>query len=120
MSNLDCPQQARCPGCPYGDEPYAQGLARKQARVEAALASYRELAPVLQPIVAAEPVVAYRLRAKLVSERSALGLYARGSHRVGVDARHASLDGRAHRGNAGVGPGALGLQRAPQKGTERE
>ncbi|HEY6080044.1 MAG TPA: methyltransferase [Polyangiaceae bacterium] len=82
MSDLDCPKQARCPGCPYGDEPYAQGLASKQARVAQALASYVELAPLLEPSRAADPIVGYRLRAKLVSQRSALGLYARGSHRV--------------------------------------
>src|SRR6187401_3037537 len=82
VSDLDCPKQTRCPGCPYGSEPYAQGLASKQARVAQALASYVELAPLLEPMRAAEPLVAYRLRAKLVSQRSALGLYARGSHRV--------------------------------------
>jgi 23S rRNA (uracil1939-C5)-methyltransferase len=82
VTELDCAKQQICPGCPLGAAPYARSLELKEARVVDALRSYVELRPALVPIVAATPVVGYRLRAKLVSEGSALGLYARASHRV--------------------------------------
>lgn len=82
VTELDCPKQQICPGCPLGAAPYSRGLELKQARVVDALGGYVELRPALVPIVAATPVVGYRLRAKLVSDGSTLGLYARASHRV--------------------------------------
>jgi 23S rRNA (uracil1939-C5)-methyltransferase len=82
VSTLDCPKQARCPGCPLGAEPYASGLATKGQRLARALSDFRDLEPELLPLRAASPVLAYRTRAKLVSEGRALGLYERGSHRV--------------------------------------
>jgi 23S rRNA (uracil1939-C5)-methyltransferase len=81
-SNLSCPLQARCPGCPLGDRPYALGLAQKGGGLAAALGPYRELGPELPPARAATGTQAYRLRAKLVSRGRALGLFERGSHRV--------------------------------------
>jgi 23S rRNA (uracil1939-C5)-methyltransferase len=82
VTELECSKHRDCPGCPHGAEPYAASLPTKHALVANVLSSYAELAPALEAIVPAEPVLAYRLRAKLVSEGSALGLYARGSHRV--------------------------------------
>jgi 23S rRNA (uracil1939-C5)-methyltransferase len=82
VSRLDCPKQARCPGCPLGDQPYEEGLHQKALDVRRAFASYTELAPELAATRAATPTHAYRLRAKLVVDGKALGLYERGSHRV--------------------------------------
>lgn len=82
MSRLDCPKQARCPGCPLGSEPYAAGLAWKGRALAQALAGYSELVPRLREPRAASPLLQYRLRAKLVVAGRALGLYERGSHRV--------------------------------------
>lgn len=79
---LDCPKQARCPGCPLGAEPYEAGLAEKGAGLAAALSAYPQLRPTLLPPRAATPTLEYRLRAKLVSRGRALGLYERGSHSV--------------------------------------
>lgn len=82
MSQLDCPLQARCPGCPLGDEAYQVGLSRKGDDLARALAPYTELRPELLPPRAASPTHAYRLRAKLVVEGKSLGLFERGSHSV--------------------------------------
>ncbi len=82
MTSLDCPKQARCPGCPLGAEPYASGLLKKGQLLGDSLSDFRELAPELLPPRAASPVHAYRTRAKLVSQGRALGLYERASHRV--------------------------------------
>jgi 23S rRNA (uracil1939-C5)-methyltransferase len=79
---LDCPKQARCPGCPLGALAYEQGLASKGAELSRALAGYAALSPELLPTRAASTTSAYRLRAKLVSHGNALGLFERGSHRV--------------------------------------
>lgn len=79
---LECPKQARCPGCPLGAEPYEAGLAEKGAGLGAALGAYPGLQPELLPARAATPTQAYRLRAKLVSRGRALGLFERGTHTV--------------------------------------
>jgi tRNA/tmRNA/rRNA uracil-C5-methylase (TrmA/RlmC/RlmD family) len=81
-TDLSCPLQARCPGCPLGALPYATGLTAKGEGLRDALTPYRALAPQLLPARAAPGTLAYRLRAKLVSHGRALGLYERGSHRV--------------------------------------
>jgi 23S rRNA (uracil1939-C5)-methyltransferase len=62
--------------------PYDSQLARKGARVAAALAGYPELAGLSVPDVEpAQPAFGYRTRAKLVAEPGrGLGLYARGGH----------------------------------------
>jgi 23S rRNA (uracil1939-C5)-methyltransferase len=83
---LACPLQSRCPGCPLGDRDYAAGLAQKALGLSAALRPYAELEPELLAAHAASTTHAYRLRAKLVSHGKALGLFARGSHRV-IDVR---------------------------------
>jgi 23S rRNA (uracil1939-C5)-methyltransferase len=81
-TSLSCPKQARCPGCPLGAEPYAEGLAKKGRGLGDALRPYRDLRPQLLEARAASPTLEYRLRAKLVSHGQALGLFERGSHRV--------------------------------------
>ncbi len=82
MTDLACPKQQRCPGCPLGDAPYAAGLARKGQELGRALARYGELSPEVAAPRGAAPTLGYRLRAKLVVAGRALGLYERGSHRV--------------------------------------
>ncbi|MFZ5890385.1 MAG: pseudouridine synthase [Myxococcota bacterium] len=80
---LDCRHSPLCGGCPLSDVSYPEQLAQKSRKLEAALRAYpafRELA--LPPTEAAEPHAGYRLRAKLVADGRALGLFARGSHDV--------------------------------------
>lgn len=79
---LDCPKQARCPGCPLGAAPYEQGLVSKGQELAVALSAYPVLHPALLPPRAAITTSEYRLRAKLVIKGKALGLFERGSHRV--------------------------------------
>jgi 23S rRNA (uracil1939-C5)-methyltransferase len=81
-SVLDCPKQARCPGCPLGGESYEAGLRLKGERLADALAAYRQLTPSVLAPRAAVPTHHYRLRAKLVSRGRSLGLFERGTHRV--------------------------------------
>jgi 23S rRNA (uracil1939-C5)-methyltransferase len=79
---LDCPKQARCPGCPLGAEPYEAGLAQKGRGLQTALSAYTSLTPELCEPRAARPTLEYRLRAKLVCRGRALGLFERGTHSV--------------------------------------
>ncbi len=78
-----CPHADSCPGCPLIDLSYPEQLARKGAHVERELGAYGELAA-LKPaaIVAAGATLDYRTRAKLVAGPGALGLYARGTHKL--------------------------------------
>lgn len=66
---------------------YDEQLARKQGRVAEALARHRELADVVaEPCLAAEPVAAYRTRAKLMVARGPrIGLYGRAGAHIVVD-----------------------------------
>jgi 23S rRNA (uracil1939-C5)-methyltransferase len=80
-ASLPCRLLGRCPGCPLGELPYADGLGVKAQRLDSALRDFGLEAPVL-PAKPAAPTLAYRLRAKLVVDGSALGLFERGSHRV--------------------------------------
>jgi 23S rRNA (uracil1939-C5)-methyltransferase len=82
LSRLDCPKLERCPGCPLGGKPYAAGVLQKEQEVRDVFASFATLKPAIPPARAAIPTLAYRLRAKLVAQDRALGLYERGSHRV--------------------------------------
>jgi 23S rRNA (uracil1939-C5)-methyltransferase len=82
VTDLACPKQQQCPGCPLGNAPYETGLARKGQRLVGALQRHATLAPHCLPPRPAAPTHAYRLRAKLVSDGRALGLYERGTHRV--------------------------------------
>ncbi|HKO90594.1 MAG TPA: pseudouridine synthase [Polyangiaceae bacterium] len=79
-----CPHAEQCPGCPLITLPYAAGLERKAERLERALHRHRELGAVaVPPLQAAASITDYRLRAKLVTDRTGkLGLFAAGSHRV--------------------------------------
>lgn len=80
---VDCPHADRCAGCPLIAEPYPAQLSYKQNAVAQALARYAELAEVTpEATTPAEPLLGYRLRAKLVSKGRSLGLYAKGSHFV--------------------------------------
>jgi 23S rRNA (uracil1939-C5)-methyltransferase len=78
-----CPHAAECPGCPLLDMAYPAQLAHKTEHVRAALSCYAELAALkVQPCAEASRPLGYRSRAKWVSDGAALGLFARGSHRV--------------------------------------
>jgi 23S rRNA (uracil1939-C5)-methyltransferase len=80
---VECPHGAECPGCPLLSLPYGAQLATKRKRVEDAIRHFPELgAAWIADIVAADPIVSYRTRAKLVASGPLLGLYARGTHRV--------------------------------------
>jgi 23S rRNA (uracil1939-C5)-methyltransferase len=81
---LDCPHLGRCPGCPLGPLPYAQGLALKATRLRRAFDRYPELSALaIGDVVGAPSTDGYRLRAKLVADASGrLGLFAAGSHDV--------------------------------------
>ena len=57
-------------------------MASKGRGLATALGAYASLLPELSAPRAAEPTLAYRLRAKLVCRGRALGLFQRGSHRV--------------------------------------
>jgi 23S rRNA (uracil1939-C5)-methyltransferase len=83
MAAHSCPHAAACPGCPLIERDLAEQLAFKRDVVVRALATYPALtnASVAEPIPA-EPVVGYRVRAKLAAEAGKLGLYARGSHEL--------------------------------------
>ena len=87
--SIRCPHAPPCPGCPLIHQPYATGLADKRARAAELFASYPELAAItLDASLGADPIVDYRVRAKLVSDgRARLGLFAAGTHDV-VDIPH--------------------------------
>ncbi|HVW23761.1 MAG TPA: pseudouridine synthase [Polyangiaceae bacterium] len=80
---VECPHGAECPGCPLLPLPYGAQLASKHERVTSAIRRFPELARTpIDDVAPADPVVAYRTRAKLVANGPLLGLYARGTHRV--------------------------------------
>lgn len=80
---VSCPHAHECPGCPLIDLDYPAQLARKQALLRAELSAYPELAALAPEALApAARVQGYRARAKLVAAPDALGLFARGTHRV--------------------------------------
>jgi 23S rRNA (uracil1939-C5)-methyltransferase len=80
---VHCPHAERCPGCALIGLPYPAQLEQKRALVRAAFAPYPELGRAeLLPTAPAEPVTGYRVRAKLVTDGRALGLFERRSHRV--------------------------------------
>lgn len=87
-SRVSCIHADRCPGCALIGLSYAEQLAEKRALVERALARHPELAQVaVEPTLAADPVVEYRVRAKLAVAGASVGAYAAGSHEV-VDTPH--------------------------------
>lgn len=82
-SRVHCTHSSECPGCPLIDAPYGEQLEAKHRRVVAAVARFSELASTgVAGVAAADPLVEYRRRAKLAVSGRAVGLYARGSHRV--------------------------------------
>src|SRR5712671_6884329 len=84
---VECEHAERCGGCPAIELPYHEQLALKRGRVVSALARYTSLELVYaDPVIAAEPVVEYRRRAKLiVGPRGAVGLFAKGGGHDVVD-----------------------------------
>jgi 23S rRNA (uracil1939-C5)-methyltransferase len=80
---VSCPHARECPGCPLLDLDYPAQLAHKQALLRMELGAYPELAQLaLEKLEPAARVHGYRARAKLVAAGGALGLFARGTHRV--------------------------------------
>jgi 23S rRNA (uracil1939-C5)-methyltransferase len=82
---LDCPHADRCAGCPTIQLDYALQLERKAERVRRAVARYPALGTLdIAAPVAAEPIAAYRVRAKLIAAPGGrLGLFAQtGDHEV--------------------------------------
>ncbi len=85
-----CEHADRCGGCPIIALPYGEQLALKRGRVLQSASRYPTLELVYtEPVVAAEPIVAYRTRAKLmVAPGPKLGLYAKGGGHQVVDIPH--------------------------------
>ncbi|MFO0740812.1 MAG: hypothetical protein U0270_33245 [Labilithrix sp.] len=82
-----CVHADRCGGCPIIALPYGEQLAMKRGRVVGSIARYPALELVYtEPVQAAEPVVEYRTRAKMiVAGGGKLGLYAKGGGHQVVD-----------------------------------
>jgi 23S rRNA (uracil1939-C5)-methyltransferase len=82
-----CEHADRCAGCPIIGLPYAEQLALKRGRVVQSLARYRSLELVYtEPVAPAQPLVGYRVRAKLiVAAGGRVGLYAKGGGHQVVD-----------------------------------
>lgn len=82
-----CEHADRCGGCPVIGLPYGEQLAMKRGRVVQSASRYPALELVYtEPVAAAEPIVEYRTRAKLiVSAGAKLGLYAKGGGHQVVD-----------------------------------
>ncbi|MEI7893156.1 MAG: pseudouridine synthase [Myxococcales bacterium] len=82
-----CVHAERCGGCPAIRLPYDEQLAFKRARHVQSLARYPSLEFVYtEPVLAADPVVAYRRRAKLVvAPGGQVGLFAKGGGHQVVD-----------------------------------
>jgi tRNA/tmRNA/rRNA uracil-C5-methylase (TrmA/RlmC/RlmD family)/23S rRNA-/tRNA-specific pseudouridylate synthase len=84
---IECAHADRCGGCPIIALAYGEQLALKRGRVVQSVARYPALELVYtEPVAAAEPVVAYRTRAKLIVAPGAkIGLYAKGGGHQVVD-----------------------------------
>ncbi len=84
---VECPHAERCGGCPIIGLDYGDQLAVKRGRVMQSLARYTDLAAVdTEDVVAADPIVGYRTRAKLiVAPGPKLGLFAKGGGHQVVD-----------------------------------
>jgi 23S rRNA (uracil1939-C5)-methyltransferase len=82
-----CEHAARCGGCPLIDLSYAEQLAQKRGHIARAATRYPALDAVhTEPVAPAQPIVAYRTRAKLVVAAGGnLGLYAKGGGHQVVD-----------------------------------
>ena len=84
---VECPHADRCGGCPIIALPYGEQLSLKRGRVVQSVARYPALELVYtEPVVAADPIVGYRTRAKLiVSSGPKVGLFAKGGGHQVVD-----------------------------------
>ena len=84
---VTCEHADRCGGCPIIALPYGEQLAMKRGRVVQSASRYPTLELVYtEPVAAADPIVEYRTRAKLiVSSGGRLGLYAKGGGHQVVD-----------------------------------
>jgi 23S rRNA (uracil1939-C5)-methyltransferase len=82
-----CEHADRCGGCPIIALAYGEQLAMKRGRVVQSASRYPTLELVYtEPVAAADPIVAYRTRAKLiVSSGGKLGLYTKGGGHQVVD-----------------------------------
>jgi 23S rRNA (uracil1939-C5)-methyltransferase len=82
-----CEHADRCGGCPVIGLPYAEQLALKRGRVVRSLKRYPSLDLVdAEPVAAAQPIVGYRTRAKLiVAPGGRLGLFGKGGGHDVVD-----------------------------------
>jgi 23S rRNA (uracil1939-C5)-methyltransferase len=87
---VSCEHAERCGGCPLIGLSYGAQLAEKRRTIAAAFALYPALAPLpIEPVAVAEPVVGYRIRAKLmVAPPARVGLYAKGGGHDVVDVPH--------------------------------
>ncbi|MCC6899389.1 MAG: RNA methyltransferase [Polyangiaceae bacterium] len=79
-----CPHAERCTGCPLIALDYAAQLEHKSRTVARAFARYPSLdGATLAPVAPAEPIMGYRVRAKLVvGAGGAIGLFAGPEHEV--------------------------------------
>ncbi|MGC4086321.1 MAG: hypothetical protein QM756_00210 [Polyangiaceae bacterium] len=80
---LDCPHSRSCAGCPLSDTPYPAQLLWKREKLAAALAPYAYVSQA--PVTETQPAQAhraYRVRAKLVVDGAALGLFSQVGHAV--------------------------------------
>ena len=82
-----CEHADRCGGCPIIALSYAEQLSLKRGRVVQSLARYPALELVYtEPVAAAQPITAYRTRAKLiVAPGGKVGLFAKGGGHQVVD-----------------------------------
>ncbi|HEY1691778.1 MAG TPA: pseudouridine synthase [Polyangiaceae bacterium] len=84
---VECEHADRCGGCPLIGLSYGEQLSLKRGRVVQSVSRYSTLELVYtEPVVAAQPVVGYRTRAKLiVAEGGKVGLFAKGGGHQVVD-----------------------------------
>lgn len=82
-----CVHADRCGGCPIIALPYGEQLAMKRGRVVQSASRYPTLELIYtEPVAAADPIIEYRTRAKLiVTSGGKLGLYAKGGGHQVVD-----------------------------------
>ncbi|RYZ59391.1 MAG: RNA methyltransferase, partial [Proteobacteria bacterium] len=84
---VECPHAERCGGCPVIGLEYGDQLALKKGRVVQSLGRYTDLNALhTNEVMAADPIVGYRTRAKLiVASGPKLGLFAKGGGHQVVD-----------------------------------
>ncbi|HEY2516886.1 MAG TPA: pseudouridine synthase, partial [Polyangiaceae bacterium] len=86
-TRVACEHADRCGGCPIIALPYSEQLVLKRGRVVQSVARYAALELVYtEPVLAAEPIVAYRTRAKMIVGPGAkIGLFAKGGGHQVID-----------------------------------